>query len=226
MCSKLEQEGADCKWRGAFVVTGFMETSINDAQEFIHDPLSKEAMRKAIANITDVPAEYVDVDLFAKTNQSRRLVLQQVGIQDSLLVTYAIAVGGDAPASFTVTGEEVSTKMSSPNSGTISDAIAVKVDESFGAGVFTLSVQTVTAPEVAVASSGVSTSTASAADISNAPPSETTAAGAQSTTVALKATTSVTSATFLHFDLESSTSGIISRWLHITMVGVLITLLQ
>jgi len=207
-------------------VTGSMETSISDAQEFIDDPLSKEAVRKAIANVTNVPTEYVDVDLFEKANQSRRLALQQVGVQDSLLVTYAIAVGGDAPASVTVTGEDVSNKMTSSNSGTISDAITAKVDESFGAGVFAVSVQAVNTPDVAVAPSGLSTSTTSAISTSGTPTSETTTASAQSTTVSLKATTSVTSRTFLQVDLDSGACSIIASGLHMITVGLLIAFFQ
>jgi hypothetical protein len=221
MCSKLEKEGADCKWRGAFSVTGSMESSVSDAKDFIDNPLSKEAVRKAIANVTNVPAEYVDVDLFENANQSRRLLLQQVGMQDALLVTYAIAVGSDAPASVKVTGEEVSSKMTSSNSGTISDAITSKVDESFGAGVFAVSVQTVNTPDVTVAPSELSTSTTSTVGTS-----ETTTASAQSTTVTLEATTSVTSRNFLQADFESGAFGIVSSGLHMIAVVLLLGFFQ
>jgi len=225
MCNKLEQEGADCRWRGAFSVTGTIETSISDAQDFIDDPLAKDAVKKAIANVTNVPAEYVDVDLFEGANRSRRLTLQQVTMADSLLVTYAIAVGGDAPASVAVTGEDVSMKMTSSNSATISDAIASKVDESFGAGVFAVSVQTVSTPDVAVAPSELSTSSTSIADTSGAPTSETTSS-AQSTTAGVTATTSVSSRTFLQVDLDSGAHGCIAFGLQFTMACIVIALLE
>jgi hypothetical protein len=195
-----------------------METSISDAKDFIDNPLSKEAVRKAIANVTNVPAEYVDVDLFEKANQSRRLLVQQVGMRGSLLVTYAIAVGGDAPASVKVTGEEVSNKMTSSNSGTISDAITSKVDESFGAGVFAVSVQTVHTPDVTVAPSGLSTSTIGLSD--------TTTASVQSSTVTVEATTSVSSRNFLQPDFENGACGIVSAGLHTIVVVLLVAFFQ
>merc|ERR1711907_418117 len=69
-------------------------------------------------------------------------------------------VDGDAPAAVAVTGAEVSNKLQSENTEIIGGAISSKVDESFGAGVFDLSLQAVKDPEVSVASSVItSTST-------------------------------------------------------------------
>jgi len=158
---KLAGEGADCKWRAAFSVTGSMRMAISNAQNFADNPEAKKAVKKGIANVTNVPPEYVDVDLHVEPQEkTRRLAVPSIVSQDAVLVTYAVSVPGDAPAAVVVTGADVSTTLRSANSGAIGDTISSKVDESFGSGVFAVSLQSVNAPDVAVAPSGTtSTST-------------------------------------------------------------------
>jgi len=209
-CGKLAGEGADCKWRATFSVTGSMRMAVSNAQNFVDNPGAKSSIQAGIADVSNVPAEYVDVDLAVQGN-TRRLAATQIISQQALLVTYAITVDGDAPAAVTVTGEEVSVKLQSENTELIGSAISAKVEESFGAGVFDLSLQAVNVPDVAVAPS-VFTST-STTHFTETVTMETTNATVgnislsfQSTTSALPATDS-SSTSALPATASSTTTG-------------------
>jgi len=119
----------------------------SDVSGLVNSQGAKNALVKGIANVTGVPSKYVDVDLSAEPKR-RRLRTQQLSQGGILTLTYSIAVGGDAPASVTATGLEISNKLKPTNFGTIADTISASVDQSLGSGAFGLSIQHVSVANV------------------------------------------------------------------------------
>jgi len=146
------KEGADCKWRAAFSVTGNMTVIISNLSKFLNSSNSQSAVATGLANVSVVPKEYADADLFTA---ARRLTAQVIPGTNpgngELTVTYAVAINAHAPSSVETTGEEVGNKLQPTNKANIEAALSSSVAESMGAGAFDLSVQSVSAPNVVVA---------------------------------------------------------------------------
>lgn len=157
-CQKLTDEKSNCKWRAAFEVAGSIHMTASDVDGLVSKPGAQMAVAKGISNFTDVPVEYIDVDIAATTlgsDTSRRLrALSQSGGVTSksgvVIVNYVISVSGDAPASVKATGMEVGNQLTTANSGTIGAAISSSVDQSLGAGRFSLVVNEVDVTEVVI----------------------------------------------------------------------------
>jgi len=151
-CNALSSDGADCKWRSAFIVTGNMTAAVSDADNNVSDADAKTAVIKGIANFTDVPPAYVDVDLAAETGKRR---LRSQHLEAGLwTITYAIAVGGGAPESVATTGTEVAAKLKAENS----DAISSSIEESLG-GSASVSIKKMHTAKVIVKDSTASSTT-------------------------------------------------------------------
>merc|ERR1711866_2595 len=120
-CTYLTAQGTDCKWRAAFRVTGSFEMFCANAQSFVDDLGAWGALREALALVTGVPPEFVDIDLLAET---RRLRSRSLSEATKLRVTYAIVVGGDAPETIEVTGAEVGQKLQASNIDSLQSAVS------------------------------------------------------------------------------------------------------
>lgn len=123
-----------------------MTVAVSNVDSFVNNSDAKTAVAAGIANFTGVPPVYVDVDLAVEIER-RRLRAQQPHQSDDVILTYAIAVGGDAPESVATTGAEVVAKLKAENSGSIADAISSSMQESLGRS-FVLSVKKVNIPKV------------------------------------------------------------------------------
>lgn len=160
MCKSLRRGGSDCKWRGAFSVTGSFKLSVTDIETFVASPEAKAGVAHGIANVTGIPAEYVDVDLVAETQQ-RRLRAQELPKASALMVAhYAITVDGAAPASISSTGQEATSRLMAANDVDIAQAISTSVDEFMGPSstLQILSVEEATKPSlIGATTSGSST---------------------------------------------------------------------
>jgi len=151
-CDFLTREGSDCKWRSAFTVSGSMTVTVSDLKAAMSSDTVKDAVVETVASITDVPSEYVDVDV-AIEDGKRRLRASQVSESGNLRATYVIAVPGDAPETIVATGAEVGHRLKGASSRTIESLISSNVAESEGSGSVTVSIQSVGEPEVVVKSS-------------------------------------------------------------------------
>lgn len=161
-CKSLSKEGADCKWRGAFSVSGSMKLVVSNVESFLKSCEAKVAVGQGIANLTRVSAEYVDID-FSPAFEQRRLRAQDLGkAAAALTVTYAISVSGAAPASVTRTAAEVASDLMAANADAIRGTISASVHKAMGANsaFFVVGVKEVKEPNVILKSpSQTSTST-------------------------------------------------------------------
>lgn len=151
-------DGADCKWRADFTRSGSLTLKVSNASSFVQNPTATAAMKEGIANVTQVPSEYIDLDLYEIP--LRRLGTQDVVLNESLLVTYVIVVGSHVPASVAVTGDEISVIMHASNMDQIGTAISSKVQETLGSDSFNIvvaEVDYVAAPATNSTSSVIST---------------------------------------------------------------------
>lgn len=165
-CQSLARQGTDCRWRAAFSVLGSMKIIASEPERLVSSPGAQLAVAKGIANATGIPAPYVDVDLTVDALR-RRLRASSTGQGGVVSVTYVVSVGGDAPASITTTGEDVSSKLDGANVAVIGAAISASVDESLGAGSFALAVQDVNVADVVVQGVVSITSTSSSPEASS-----------------------------------------------------------
>lgn len=145
-CNMLTNSGADCRWRGAFSVTGSMTITVSGADAFVDSGRNVaviDGMIDGIANFTGVPAAYVDVDLAPELDR-RRLRSPQLEQSKDMLLTYAIAVSGEAPESVVATGSEVRTKLTPENRDAIEDAMSSHTGTDFDFNVKSMSTPQVT----------------------------------------------------------------------------------
>jgi len=118
--------------------------AVKDMQTFLDNPNAKLAIRKALANITGVPSEYIDVDVVAEAKRLRARMLSQSG---NLLVTYAIVVPSDAPDTVYVTGVEVGEKLLASNLDHVQIAVSTSIENVFGSELL-VSIESVIIPNV------------------------------------------------------------------------------
>merc|ERR1712048_922107 len=144
-CTYLTAQGTDCKWRAAFSVTGSLGMACANAQAFVDVRSAWWAVREALANVTGVLPEYVDIDILAET---RRLRGRSLSDASNLRVTYAIVVGGDAPEKIEVTGAEVGQKLQASNIGSLQSAVATSIEKSLGSESYIVTIATVDEPDV------------------------------------------------------------------------------
>jgi hypothetical protein len=107
-----------------------------------------DGMIDGIANFTGVPSAYVDVDLTAELDRRRLRSQQQQEQSKDTVLTYAIAVSGEAPESVVTTGSEVVTKLAPENRDAIEDAMSSWVSTEID-----LTVKRMSTPQVTVSSS-------------------------------------------------------------------------
>jgi hypothetical protein len=148
-------DGADCKWRTDFTHAGFITLQVTNVSSFAENPNAKAAIKEGIANLTGVPSEYIDLDLYVVPQ--RRLEGRALAQTGTLIVTYVIVVGSHVPASVAVTGGEIGEVMKASNVAQIGAAITSKVKETFASDSFSVVVAEV-AP-IELTSSSVSTNT-------------------------------------------------------------------
>merc|ERR1712048_1352010 len=144
-CTYLTAQGTDCKWRASFSVTGSLGMACANAQAFVGDRSAWGAVREALANVTGVLPEYIDIDILA---EARRLRGRSLSDANNLRVTYAIVVGGDAPEKIEVTGAEVGQKLQASNIGSLQSAVATSIDTSLGSESYIVTIATVDEPDV------------------------------------------------------------------------------
>lgn len=140
-CDALTQEGSDCKWRKDFSVSGELTMQVTNPTAFVNDPNAVIAIEEGIENVTGVPSEYIDLDLYVPERRLGSRALQQSG---TVIVTYVITVGSDAPATVAVTGSDIGNVMQASNIAQVSAAISRKVVETFGNNDFNVVVSGVT----------------------------------------------------------------------------------
>merc|ERR1712048_1416693 len=128
-CTYLTAQGTDCKWRAAFSVTGSLGLACANAQAFVDDRRAWGALRQMFAEVTGVLPEFVDIDLLVET---RRLRGRSLSEARNVRVTYAIVVGGDAPETIDVTGDEVGQKLHASNIDSLQSAVATSIETSLG----------------------------------------------------------------------------------------------
>lgn len=163
-CSRLTSEGSDCKWRKNYQVLGEVTLEVTNAAAFASDPKAQDGVKEGLANVTGVPKDNIEIDVHVVT---RRLEGRSL-TASSVIITYVISVGADAPATVVATSDSVSQMMSSSNQNAIGTAITAKVTESVGANSFNIAVQSVPAAEVTVFSdTSSSITTTSSANMSS-----------------------------------------------------------
>jgi hypothetical protein len=114
---------------------------VTNPTTFVNDPNAVIAIEEGIENVTGVPSEYIDLDLYVPERRLGSRALQQSGI---VIVTYVITVGSDAPATVAVTGSDIGNVMQASNIAQVSAAISRKVVETFGNNDFNVVVSGVT----------------------------------------------------------------------------------
>jgi len=150
-------------------VSGSMILTVSDMEGTISSDTVKDAVVETIANVAEVPSDYVDVDV-ATEDAKRRLRASQLSENSNLRVTYVISVPGDAPENVQATGVEVGDRLKAASSTSIESLISTNVAESEGSGSVTFSIQAVGEPEVVVKSSPGSNGSTSPPPMPSGPP--------------------------------------------------------
>jgi len=160
-------------------VTGSMTMQVSDPEGFVGDPQSELAVAKGIASIVGVPAESINVNLSVSsassstsnstsnstssssnatvnsTNATRRLdagVGQHLRrgrrLQGVVIVDYAISLRSDA--GLAVSASDVESSIINTPAADFSNKINEAIETTLGAGTYTVTVQSKSAPEVAM----------------------------------------------------------------------------
>jgi hypothetical protein len=106
--------------------------AVSDADAFVNNSNVRAAVTESMANFTAVPSAYVDVDLVRREPNQRRLRSQQPNSPELVVLTYAVAVGGDAPGSITTTGAEVAAKVKEASNDKLTDVLSSDVEAFVG----------------------------------------------------------------------------------------------
>jgi hypothetical protein len=125
-----------------------MTLAVPKADTFVNNSNVKAAVTESLANFTDVPSAYVDVDLAEIAQVQRRLRPQQLNAPEHVVLTYAVAVSGGAPESITTTGAEVGATMTASNKE-LTDVLSSSVEASVGQD-FAFAVQDTIEPTVVI----------------------------------------------------------------------------
>jgi hypothetical protein len=127
LCMRSVSGGATCKWRKSFQISGSMQLDVADPIAFQASSFAKEGVIQAIANVTGVPAMYIDIDI---ATGDRRLLQTRQLATSTLTVMYVIAVPGDAPKSVALVAVEVVELLSTAaSSADMPHIISAKITE-------------------------------------------------------------------------------------------------
>jgi len=142
----LKRQRVDCRWRAAFRVTGSFVIADKTNQILSRSfGLFIAAMRDALGKLTGVPSFYIDVDVI---KQTRRLRGRSLVAANRLLLTYAIAVSGDAPETIQVTGDQVAEKLNVTNSENIEHVVSTSIQNDMGITTSYISIAAIANPDV------------------------------------------------------------------------------
>merc|ERR1719375_1732073 len=109
--------------------------AVTKPEDFVNNPDALKAMRKALAKLTGVPPEYIDIDVVIETRRLRARSLSQM---INLIVTYAIVV----------TGVEVGEKLQASSLNLVESAISTSIEETLGSGFSEIVIASVVVPDI------------------------------------------------------------------------------
>jgi len=137
----------------AFSVSGSLVVAVKNAESFVSDLRVKSAVRDALATLTSVPSDLIDVEISVLDEEAaRRLRGKSLTpprrLASSVLITYVIVVSGDALKTVQVTGAKIGEKLHPSKIDDIQSAFSARFEAASIGELFDVSITSIDVPEV------------------------------------------------------------------------------
>lgn len=129
-------------------IRGSLTMSVSDPVKFARDPDVLASITEAIADLAEVPLSYVEVKMKVVVRRLQAATLESLRrrLAGAVIASYTISLPADQPATVTGTAASIQGLLANCTAGIFTDMIMLKL----GSGVYTFTVQSVTAPVIEV----------------------------------------------------------------------------